>query len=146
MQPLLIMLADDHAEMRQEMKRILAEREGYQVIEEATDGLEVLNLLALHPIHPHLLILDVTMPHLSGIEVARKIKADYPELKVLILTIHQEEEYLNQAITAGVQGYLLKKDADAEIFFAIEKILSGEFYLSPLLRWQHGALRLQEKC
>ena len=139
MQPLLIMLADDHAEMRQEMKRILAERKDYQVIGEAEDGLEVLNLLALHPIHPHLLILDVTMPHLSGIEVARKIKTDYPEVKVLILTIHQEEEYLNQAIAVGVQGYLLKEDANAEIFLAIEKILNGEFYLSPLLRKQHSA-------
>jgi DNA-binding NarL/FixJ family response regulator len=133
------MLADDHAEMRQEMKRILAERKDFQVIGEAGDGLEVLNLLALHLIHPHLLILDVTMPHLSGIEVARKIKADYPEVKVLILTIHQEEEYLNQALTVGVQGYLLKKDADEDIFFAIEKILNGEFYLSPLLRKQHNA-------
>ncbi len=139
MQPLLIMLADDHAEMRQEMKRILAKRKDFQVIGEAGDGLEVLNLLALHPIHPHLLILDVTMPYLSGIEVARKIKTDYPEVKVLILTIHQEEEYLNQALTVGVQGYLLKEDADAEIFFAIEKILNGEFYLSPLLRKQHNA-------
>ena len=139
MQPYLIMLADDHAEMRQEMKRILAGREDYQVIGEAGDGLEVLNLLALHPIHPHLLILDVTMPRLTGIQVARKIKADYPEVKVLILTIHQEEEYLNQALTVGVQGYLLKEDADAEIFFAIEKILNGEFYLSPSLRKQHKA-------
>jgi len=138
-QPYLIMLADDHAEMRQVMKRILAEREDYQVIEEAGDGLEVLNLLALHPTHPNLLILDVTMPHLSGIEVARKIKADYPEVKVLILTIHQEEEYLNQALTVGVQGYLLKEDADAEIIFAIEKILNGEFYLSPSLRKQNNA-------
>jgi two-component system response regulator NreC len=60
-------------------------------------------------------------------------------VKVLILTIHREEEYLNQALTVGVQGYLLKEDADAEIFFAIEKILNGEFYLSPSLRKQHNA-------
>jgi DNA-binding NarL/FixJ family response regulator len=128
------MLADDHAEMREEMKRILAKRKGFQVIAEAADGVEVMNQLALRPTHPQLLILDLTMPRLSGIEVARKIRTDYPEIKVLILTIHREEEYVNQAMTVGVQGYLLKEDADAEIFSAIEKILNGDFYLSPLLR------------
>ena len=133
------MLADDHAIMRQEMKRILSEKRDFQVIGEAGDGVEVLNQLALRPVLPHLLILDLTMPHLSGIEVARKIRTDYPEVKVLILTIHREEEYVKQAMTIGVHGYLLKEDADAEIFSAVEKILNGEFYLSPLLRKQHNA-------
>ncbi len=133
-QPLLIMLADDHAIMRQEMKKILSEKKDFQVIGEAGDGVEVMYQLALRPVLPHLVILDLTMPHLSGIEVARRIRSDYPEVKVLILTIHREEEYVKQAITIGVHGYLLKEDANAEIFSAIEKILKGEFYLSPLLR------------
>ncbi len=128
------MLADDHAGMREEMKRILAERKDFQVIGEAEDGIDVMNQLALRPILPHLLILDLSMPHLSGIEVARKVKTNYPKVKILVLTIHREEEYIDQAIRIGVQGYLLKDDAGVEIFSAIEMVLTGQFYLSPFLR------------
>ena len=119
--------------MRQGLRRMLEGKSDLEVIGEAADGLELLNLLKMSKLTPHMAIVDITMPNLGGIEATRRIKMTYPEVKVLILTIHKEKEYLRQAISAGAEGYLLKEDANTELFPAIETIRRGGVYVSPLL-------------
>jgi DNA-binding NarL/FixJ family response regulator len=102
-----------------------------EVIGEAGDGLELLKLL--EKITPHMILLDISMPNLRGNEALREIKALHPEVKILILSMHKEKEYLYQAISAGANGYFLKEDADTELSTAIETIRRGKIYISPLL-------------
>lgn len=131
--PYHIILADDHVILRQGLRKILEEKPGVEVIGEADDGIQLLNLLRLSKLQPHLLILDISMPNLSGIEAARQIKMIYPAIKILILSMHKEKEYVQQAFSAGAEGYLLKEDAGAELFSAINMIRKGGLYVSPLL-------------
>jgi DNA-binding NarL/FixJ family response regulator len=126
-----IVLADDHFLIRQGLRRILEGKGDLEVVGEAADGLELLFLL--DKLRPHLVILDISMPNLQGIETARQIKMNAPGMKILILTMHAEREYLYQAISAGVEGYLLKEDAQKELLLAIEKIRRGKGFLSPIL-------------
>jgi DNA-binding NarL/FixJ family response regulator len=123
-----IVLADDHALVRQGLKRTLEENVGLEVVGEAGDGLELLDLLK--KLTPHMVILDISMPKLRGIEAIQEIKMEHPGVKVLMLTMHKEKEYLHQAMSAGADGYFLKKDVDTELFSAIEKIRQGEIYVS----------------
>jgi DNA-binding NarL/FixJ family response regulator len=78
-------------------------------------------------------ILDISMPNLGGLEAASRIKSAYPDMKVLILSMHREKEYVQKALSVGADGYLLKQDSSAELFTAIEKIRQGGVYFSPLL-------------
>jgi DNA-binding NarL/FixJ family response regulator len=126
-----IVLADDHVLVRQGIKKILQQDRGMEVVAEAGDGLELMEILA--KITPDLVILDISMPHLKGLAAAAKIKQFYPELKVLILSMHRSKEYLQQALAAGVNGYLLKEDADVALFAAIETVRQGRIFVSPLL-------------
>ena len=127
-----IVLADDHYLIREGLRSIIEEKADLQVVGEAADGLELLFLL--DRLKPHLGILDISMPNLQGIETARQIKMEYPGVKILILTMHAEREYLYQAISAGVEGYLLKEDAPKELLLAIENIRQGKGFLSPILK------------
>ena len=131
--PYSIILADDHEMLRQNLRNMLGQNEGLEVIGEAADGLELLNLLKIAKLTPHMVIVDVTMPGMGGIEATRRIKKSYPDVKVLILTIHKEREYVEQAFSAGAEGYLLKEDMGGELFSAIEKIRGGKVYFSPLV-------------
>jgi DNA-binding NarL/FixJ family response regulator len=126
-----LVLADDHALFRRGLKSIIEHVDGFEVIGEAGDGLELLKLL--RTVAPHMVIVDISMPNLRGIEAVRELKKQYPELKVLILTMHKDRAYLHQAISTGAEGYLLKEDTDPELFAAIEKIRRGEIYVSPHL-------------
>lgn len=128
--PYRIVLADDHILVRQGLKKILREEKDLEVVGEASDGLELLTLLKFAKLAPHMVILDISMPNLRGIEATRQIKMVYPYMKVLILTIHKEKEYFREAISAGADGYLLKDDADHELFSAIETIRQGGVYTS----------------
>ncbi len=124
-----LILADDHVMVRRGLRRILEEKTDLKVVGEVGDGLELLN--ALNKVSPDLIILDVSMPHLRGIEAIPEIRHIRPDVKVLMLTMHKEEEYLYQAISAGADGYLLKEDAEKELFLAIESIQNGKIYISP---------------
>ena len=126
-----IVLADDHGLVRQGLKRILEENADLKVVGEAGDGLELLNLFK--KVTPHMVILDISMPNLRGLEAIREIKIVHPGVKVLMLTMHKEKEYISQAMSAGADGYFLKKDLDTELFLAIEKIRRGEIYFSQSL-------------
>ena len=124
-----IVHADDHALVRQGLGRIIRGVAGLAVIGEAGDGVELLSLL--NRVTPHMVILDISMPKLRGIEAIHAIKMNYPEVKILVLTMYRE--YLHQALSAGADGYLLKEDADRDLFSAIENIRQGRVYLSPRL-------------
>jgi DNA-binding NarL/FixJ family response regulator len=128
-----IVVADDHALFRQGLKSILGGAADLEVVGEAGDGLELLNLLNLSKLAPHLVILDISMPNLRGIEAIGEIKMIHPNVKILIVTMHKDKEYLLQSLAAGADGYFLKKDADTELFAAIEKIRDGKDYVSPQL-------------
>jgi len=133
MEAFRVIVADDHALFRQGLKGILSGIAGFEVVGEAADGLELLNLLKKGRLDPDLIIIDISMPNLRGIEAIPEIKALHPETKLLVVTMHKDKEYLYQALAAGADGYFLKKDADAELFAAIEKIRKGKTYISPSL-------------
>jgi DNA-binding NarL/FixJ family response regulator len=126
-----IVLADDHVMLRNGIKKIIEESDDMKVVAETGDGLELLNLLK--NINPHMIILDISMPNLRGIEAAHEIKMVYPEIKIVILTMHKNKEYLYHALSAGADGYLLKEDTGEELLTAITKIRRGGIYLSPIL-------------
>jgi two-component system, NarL family, response regulator NreC len=142
MKPFCVILADDHAMFRQGVRRILEELPGVEVVGEAQDGLALLDLLK--SIKPHLIILDISMPNLRGMEAAWEIKALQPGVKILMLTMHKEREYLYYAMKAGVDGFLLKEDADSELLLALEGIRQGKVYISPLLAEQLPDLLAQQ--
>ena len=122
-----LVIADDHVLLRQGLIGLLKGIADLEVIGEVGDGIELLELL--QTLTPHLVIIDISMPKLRGIEAIRAIKKQYPAVKLLVLSMHKE--YLHQALTAGADGYLLKEDADRDLFSAIEKIRQGGTYLSP---------------
>ena len=126
-----IVLADDHVMFRQGIKNILEGAKELEVVGEAGDGLKLRDMLK--KLTPGMVILDISMPNLRGLEATREIKIISPEVKVLILTMHRDKEYVYSAISAGAEGYLLKEDADTELFAAIAKIRQGGYYISPLL-------------
>ncbi|MCK8601691.1 response regulator [Desulfoferrobacter suflitae] len=129
-----VLLADDHMMFRHGIRRIIEETSDLAVIGEVSDGLELLK--TLKTLTPDLVILDISMPNLRGIEVTHEIKNSYPAVKVLILTMHKDKEHLLHSISAGAEGYLLKEDADSELFSAIRTIREGGVYISPLLSAQ----------
>jgi DNA-binding NarL/FixJ family response regulator len=129
-----ILLADDHVMFRRGVRSLIQGMDNVEVVGEAGDGLELLRLLK--DIHPHLVIMDISMPNLRGLEATREIKSLDPGIKVLILSMHKEREYLYQALTAGAEGYLLKEDADGELISAIETLRQGGTFISPLLSAQ----------
>ena len=129
--PFKILLADDHVMFRRGVKSLIQKMDNVEVVGEAGDGLELLQLLK--NIHPHLVIMDISMPNLRGLEATREIKILDPGIKVLILTMHKDREYLYHALTAGAEGYLLKEDADGELISAIKTLRRGGTFISPLL-------------
>jgi len=113
------------------VRKIIEDSGDMTVVGEAGDGLELLNLLKKET--PDLVILDISMPNLRGIEATSEIKQSYPEVDVLILSMHKRKEYLYHSLNAGAKGYLLKDDTDVELLSAIETIRGGGVYLSSIL-------------
>jgi len=131
MEPYRIVLADEHILFRHGIKRIIDEMSGAEVVGEANDGLEAIELVK--NLHPDLAILDISMPKLRGIEACREIRRLFPCVRILMLTMHKDREYLYQALSAGAQGYLLKEDSDEELFAAIGTIRTGAIYVTKAL-------------
>ncbi|MFW6127409.1 MAG: response regulator transcription factor [Thermodesulfobacteriota bacterium] len=142
MTPYTIVLADDHALFRQGVRKIIEEIDDLRVVGEANDGLELLELLKTQD--PHLVILDISMPNLRGLEAAREIKGLYPQIKVLLLTMHKKKDFLQQGLEAGVDGFLVKEDADAALLQAVRAIRQGEKFYSPLLSGKLADLAFQK--
>lgn len=138
-----IVLADDHMMFRRGVKKIIQENEELDVVGEASDGLQLLEIIKQSP--PDMVIVDVSMPNLRGLEATREIKMTNPDIKVIILTMHKDKEYLYHALSAGAEGFLLKEDADVELFAAIKTIRQGGSYISPLLAPQLTDLFLERQ-
>lgn len=126
-----VMIADDHVLMREGIRQLLEFDGTIQVIAEASDGVECLE--KLKTLKPEVLLLDINMPNMNGIEVLEKIKTRSLGIKVLILTVHNEVEYLVKAVDIGADGYILKDSGSAELKKAISIIMSGESYIQPSL-------------
>lgn len=126
-----VMLADDHILMREGIRQLLEFDGSIKVIEEANDGEECIEKL-LHS-QPQVLLLDINMPKKNGIEVLQEIKNRKMNIKVLILTVHNEVEYLLKAVDIGVDGYILKDSESAELKRAINAVVNGESYIQPSL-------------
>jgi DNA-binding NarL/FixJ family response regulator len=124
-----IIVADDHVSFRRCLIRIIQEDPSLYVVKEVGNGVDLLRLL--EATIPDAVILDISMPILSGLEAAAVIKKLYPDLKVMILTMHSEKEYFNKAIEIGVDGYLNKREID-NLNYAINTVLQGKKYLTPL--------------
>lgn len=127
-----IIIADDHMMIREGLKQLLELDGTMKVIAEANDGEECLNLLN-RKIHPDILLLDINMPKKNGIEVLEYIKQNKIPVKVLILTVHNEVEYLLKAVDIGIDGYLLKDSSYDELKEAIDVVISGNTYIQPSL-------------
>lgn len=127
-----IIIADDHMMIREGLKQLLELDGTMKVIVEANDGEECLNLLN-KKIHPDILLLDINMPKKNGIEVLEYIKQNKIPVKVLILTVHNEVEYLLKAVDIGIDGYLLKDSSYDELKEAIDVVISGNTYIQPSL-------------
>ena len=126
-----VMLADDHVLMREGIKQLLEFDGSIEVVEEAGDGEECLEKLLTS--EPQVLLLDINMPKINGIEVLKEIKRRNLNVKVLILTVHNEVEYLLKAADIGVDGYILKESESAELKKAIYTVIQGENYIQPRL-------------
>lgn len=126
-----VMLADDHSLIREGIKQLLEFDGSVEVIAQAADGMECINVLDNH--YPDILLLDINMPNMSGMDVLSELKKKRPELKILILTVHNEVEYLVKAVDMGADGYILKDSGSAELKDAIEKVMNGEQVIQPNL-------------
>ena len=125
------MLADDHVLMREGIRQLLEFDGSIEVIAEANDGEECIE--KLKTVHPQILLLDINMPKKNGIEVLQEIKNKNINVKVLILTVHGEIEYLLKAVDIGVDGYILKDSESSELKKAINAVINGESYIQPKL-------------
>jgi len=125
-----VLLADDHVLVRQGLRSLL-EREKFQVVGEASDGQEVLRLS--ESLQPDIAVIDIGMPLLNGIDAARELGRSCPKTKAILLTQHEEDQYIHEALKAGVKGYVLKNQAASDLVHAIQQVSRGEFYLSPCI-------------
>jgi DNA-binding NarL/FixJ family response regulator len=124
-----VLLADDHGLVRAGIRVLLESLEGVQVVAEAANGREALRLVEIH--RPDLALMDIAMAELNGLEATLRISREYPETRVIILSMHANEEYVLQSLKAGAAGYLLKDAYTTELEMAIKAVSRGETYLSP---------------
>jgi len=124
-----VLLADDHTILRAGLKKMLNAQPDIEVVGEAPDGRQAVH--EAQRLQPDIVLMDITMPDMNGIEATRQIRKLLPDVKVLVLTMHEHDEYIFQALRAGASGYMLKEAADTELFTALHVIQSGQFYLSP---------------
>lgn len=123
-----ILIADDHALVRRGICATLADHPRWQVVAEAGNGQQAVELAA--QLRPEVAILDLTMPTLNGLDAARAMLATQPELRVLILTVHESEQLIREVFRAGARGYMLKSDAGADLVKAIDALLEGRMYFT----------------
>ena len=131
MEPIKVMIADDHSLIREGLRQLLEFDGSIKVVGEASNGEEC--LIKLEEFNPEVLLLDINMPEKNGIDVLKQMKADQSQIKVLILTVHNELEYLISAVDIGVDGYILKDSESSELKKAIRVVRDGESYIQPKL-------------
>ncbi len=126
-----VLLADDHAVLRSGLRLLLESQDSFQVVGEASSGLAALALA--EELTPDLILLDLSMPGLGGLEALPSLRRVAPDVKILVLTMHDNAQYLRRALEEGASGYILKKAADVELLSAVQTIMRGEMYVHPSL-------------
>ncbi len=145
-----IVIADDHVVLRSGLRKLLNEQPDIEVIGEANDGNEAIT--RTEELTPDVLLLDITMPNLGGIDVIRIVKARMPKVAILVLTMHEDEGYFIEALKAGASGYVPKKAADTELIAAIRAVNRGEVFIyssfakTMVTRMFHGKSSYQEEA
>lgn len=129
MKPISVLIADDHTLVRAGIRSLLQSFGGVEVIAEAADGQEAISLLKSH--QPDIVLMDIAMRGLNGLEATARITKAYPRIRVIMLSMHSNEEHVLQALRSGAAGYLLKDSATLELELALKAVMSGETYLSP---------------
>ncbi len=128
MNPIRILLADDHSVMRTGLRLVLERQSDFEVVAEASDGREAVTLAQQHT--PDVVVMDVTMPNLNGIEAARQINNALPETAIVMLSMHSDESYVLRALKSGARGYMLKESAESDVITAIRTVHSGKAFFS----------------
>ena len=131
MKKIKVLVADDHTIVRKGLCALLEEEKNIEVIGEAGDGREAVRKAG--SLNPDIILLDIRMPILNGIEAARQISQNYPDIKVLVLTMYSDDEHVFELLNAGAGGYILKKSAPSELVNAINALSQGDAFLSPLI-------------
>jgi two-component system response regulator NreC len=126
-----VLVADDHGIVREGLRRVLESERDLQVSAEAGDGREVLGQVEKH--QPEVVILDITMPHLGGLETLERLRAKHPKVKVILLSVHCDSRFIQSAIALGADGYVLKNGRASEIVTAIRAVTKGGSYFSPVV-------------
>lgn len=126
-----ILLCDDHLLIRASLKSLIGEFPGIEVVGEAGDGREALEHVA--KLRPNVVVMDIAMPGLNGLEATRRLVKDHPQVRVVMLSMHADESHVLQALRAGASGYVLKGSAPRELEMAIEAVARGEIFLSPAI-------------
>ncbi|MCK5254596.1 MAG: response regulator transcription factor [Deltaproteobacteria bacterium] len=129
MKNIKVVIADDHTILRQGIKALLDNQEGIEVVGEAKDGREAIK--TIEELLPDVILMDIAMPGLNGLEATRRIKKKFPKVKVVVLTMHANEEYIFQILNAGADGYLVKETAFQDLISAINAVHKGEAFMSP---------------
>lgn len=132
--PVRVILADDHPLIRQGLRTMLDASEGVEVLAEATNGQELIELT--EKLRPDVVVVDIRMPEVDGLEAVRSIRRSHPEVKALMLTVHDEEAYVHEAIKAGASGYLLKTVSEEELVKGIHAVAAGKAMLHPSITRQ----------
>lgn len=125
-QAVRIVVADDHRMVREGIVRILEDGEGFEVVAQAADGVEAVELTTKHK--PDVVIMDLTMPRLSGLDAVRRIHEAQPQMRILVLTVHEDEEYIVPIVKAGASGYLVKDSASTDLTDAVTALANGDTY------------------
>lgn len=129
MRPVRILIADDHAIIRGGLRALLAHEPGFEIVAEASDGRQAVDMAEREL--PHVAILDISMPVLNGLEAARQISSKFPDIQLVMLTVHADECYLLNALKAGARGYVLKSSSEFEVVEAVRAVTQGKAYFSP---------------
>src|SRR5271165_130577 len=129
MRKIRIVLADDHKLMRSGLRVLLEQQQDFTVIGEASDGREAVALVNSQK--PDVLVMDIGMPNLNGIEAAGQITEDHPEISIVMLSMHSDESYVLRALKAGAKGYLLKDSAETDLIRAVHSVAEGKSFFSP---------------
>jgi DNA-binding NarL/FixJ family response regulator len=124
-----VVIAEDHQLFREGLRSMLSSRKDIRIVGEASDGLEAIRCIKKK--NPEMLLLDISMPRLDGISVIKDLRPQFPDLKILVLTIHESDHYILETFKAGVNGYCVKDSSRSELLCAIDSVLAGKTYISP---------------
>lgn len=138
-----VVIAEDHTILRAGLRALLASQQNLEVVGEAGDGREAVRIV--DALVPDLVLIDLSMPRLNGMEAIKEIKSQHPQIKIIVLTVHKSDEYIIASLDAGANGYMLKDASKNELLLAIEYVLAGKLFLSPSISDKVAEAYLENK-